>query len=92
MAAEVRLLLVHRLGETPQQALACALYLQGKDTLYGRYWGALEEIPALHFEACYWQGIGYCIDNGLSCFNAGARGSTSLSAALSVSPPIRCMA
>ncbi|GAB1083135.1 MAG: GNAT family N-acetyltransferase [Shewanella algae] len=78
MAAEVRLLLVHRLGETPQQALACALYLQGKDTLYGRYWGALEEIPALHFEACYWQGIDYCIENGLSCFNAGAQGEHKL--------------
>ncbi|MGX2953953.1 GNAT family N-acetyltransferase [Shewanella sp. JL219SE-S6] len=78
MAAEVRLLLVHRLGETPKQALACALYLQGKDTLYGRYWGALEEIPALHFEACYWQGIDYCIDNGLSCFNAGAQGEHKL--------------
>lgn len=43
-------------------------------TLWGRYWGALEHHPALHFEACYYQVIEYCISRGIQIFEGGAQG------------------
>jgi predicted N-acyltransferase len=51
-----------------------ALSFIGKDTLHGRYWGCLEEYNSLHFEACYYQGLDYCIANGLQRFDSGAQG------------------
>ena len=47
---------------------------RGPDTLYGRYWGADEAIPGLHFETCYYQGIDYCLREGLRVFEPGAQG------------------
>jgi hypothetical protein len=44
------------------------------DTLYGRYWGCSREYDCLHFEACYYQGIDYCIREGLKRFDPGAQG------------------
>ena len=57
-----------------EQPVAAALYFRGSDTLYGRYWGALREYDCLHFEACYYQGIDYCIREGLQKFDPGAQG------------------
>jgi len=54
--------------------IAAALFFRGDQTLYGRYWGCLEEYEFLHFETCYYQGIEYCIANGLQRFDAGAQG------------------
>ena len=54
--------------------IAAAVCLRGADTLYGRYWGALEQVAGLHFEACYYQGIAYCIEHGLQVFQPGAQG------------------
>ncbi|MGR9046449.1 MAG: GNAT family N-acetyltransferase, partial [Gammaproteobacteria bacterium] len=54
--------------------IGAALSLVGADTLYGRYWGSLEEYHSLHFEACYYQGLEYCIDHGLNRFDSGAQG------------------
>ncbi len=58
--------------------LAGALCLRGGDTLYGRYWGAHEDsggrVPGLHFETCYYQGIEYCLREGLRMFEPGAQG------------------
>jgi predicted N-acyltransferase len=54
--------------------MAGALFLRGADTLYGRYWGASDTVPGLHFETCYYQGIDYCLAEGLSCFEPGAQG------------------
>ena len=51
-----------------------ALLLRSADTLYGRYWGSDENVPGLHFEACYYQGIEYCLKHGLSIFEPGAQG------------------
>lgn len=62
----------------PQQMLAAALCFQGGNTLYGRYWGALEPNDYLHFELCYYQGIEYCIEQGLAFFDAGAQGEHKL--------------
>jgi len=54
--------------------IAGALYLRGTDTLYGRYWGARANLPGLHFETCYYQGIEYCLRERLSAFEPGAQG------------------
>lgn len=67
-----RLVLV--LGRQAGEPVAAALCLRSADTLYGRYWGASREIPGLHFEACYYQGIEYCIRHGLTRFEPGAQG------------------
>ncbi|MFT4926976.1 MAG: putative N-acyltransferase [Phenylobacterium sp.] len=56
------------------EIVAAALYFKSADTLYGRYWGCLEEQQFLHFECCYYQGIEYCIKHQLSRFDAGAQG------------------
>ncbi len=61
-----------------EQAIAYAWYFKDDHNLYGRYWGSLEEIPCLHFEACYYQGIDYCIANQLAHFDAGAQGEHKL--------------
>jgi len=58
--------------------VAGALFLVGDDTLYGRYWGCLEEYDRLHFETCFYQGMDRCIAEGLSRFDAGAQGEHKL--------------
>jgi hypothetical protein len=55
-------------------AVAAALYFRSSDTLYGRYWGCRQEFDCLHFEACYYQGIEFCIRHGLKRFDPGAQG------------------
>ncbi|TAN07781.1 MAG: N-acetyltransferase [Rhodanobacteraceae bacterium] len=54
--------------------VAGALFLSSRDTLYGRYWGAFDQVPGLHFELCYYQGIDYCLRHGLARFEPGAQG------------------
>ncbi|MGZ9100298.1 MAG: GNAT family N-acetyltransferase [Brevundimonas sp.] len=54
--------------------IAGALNLIGADALYGRQWGALEEVPFLHFELCYYQAVDFAISRGLSRVEAGAQG------------------
>jgi len=58
--------------------IAMALCLRDRDTLYGRYWGCLEEIRGLHFECCYYQGIAYCLREGIEHFQPGAQGEHKL--------------
>mgnify|MGYP002737839804 FL=1 len=66
--------LVIVLAELEGEPIAGALCLRGADTLYGRYWGASVELPGLHFETCYYQGIEYCLREGLGAFEPGAQG------------------
>jgi uncharacterized protein len=70
MADRVALIMAFRDGE----AIAGALNLIGRDALYGRQWGALDEVPFLHFELCYYQAIEFAISRGLSRVEAGAQG------------------
>ncbi|MCT4655380.1 MAG: GNAT family N-acetyltransferase [Cohaesibacter sp.] len=58
-------------GDRP---VAGALNFIGGDTLYGRYWGALDHYPCLHFELCYHQAIDWAIEHNLACVEAGAQG------------------
>lgn len=60
------------------EMLAASLCFKSDNTLYGRYWGCQEELEFLHFEACYYQGIEYCIRHNLSYFDAGAQGEHKL--------------
>ncbi|WP_243733021.1 GNAT family N-acetyltransferase [Luteimonas yindakuii] len=66
--------LVLILAEHGGETIAGALCLRGRDTLYGRYWGATRTLPGLHFETCYYQGIDYCLREGLAHFEPGAQG------------------
>jgi predicted N-acyltransferase len=54
--------------------VAAALCFKDNATLYGRYWGCKENYDALHFEACYYQGIEYAIKHQLTRFDPGAQG------------------
>jgi predicted N-acyltransferase len=67
-----RMLLVQ--GLKHGKTVAAALSFIGSDTLYGRYWGCAEAFDSLHFEACYYQGLEYCIEHGLQRFDSGAQG------------------
>ena len=58
--------------------VAGALNFIGRDTLYGRYWGAIENHPFLHFELCYHQAIDWAIAHGLHRVEAGAQGEHKL--------------
>jgi len=62
------------LAKHQDEYVASAFNLKGTNTLYGRHWGCFEEFDNLHFEACYYQGLEYCIDNGLKYFEPGAQG------------------
>lgn len=56
------------------EPVAMSLFLQGGGRLYGRYWGCIQDIPGLHFETAYYQGIDFCIRNGVRVFESGAQG------------------
>ncbi|NML10620.1 N-acetyltransferase [Sphingobium sp. AR-3-1] len=74
MGSQVLLILALRDG----RPIAGALNLIGADTLYGRYWGCVEDIPNLHFELCYYQAIDAAIARGLHKVEAGAQGGHKL--------------
>ncbi len=74
MADQCLLILAQRDG----QVVAGALNITGGDCLYGRYWGAIEHHPCLHFEICYYQAIDYAIANRLPRVEAGAQGEHKL--------------
>ena len=60
------------------QCIAGALMYNSDTHLYGRHWGCNEQIDGLHFEACYYQGIEFCIERGLQVFEPGAQGEHKL--------------
>ncbi len=60
------------------QIVAMAFLLKSTDSLYGRYWGCFEDIPNLHFECCYYQGIEHALAENLARFEPGAQGEHKL--------------
>ncbi len=70
MGEQLVMIQAHKNGDW----IAGALCFKDSQTLYGRYWGCLEDYPNLHFETCYYQGIEYAIANGLRRFDPGAQG------------------
>jgi len=72
---EQLMLVVARNGE---EIVAASLFLFDGKCLYGRYWGAVQEVSCLHFEACFYQGIEFCIEHGLTRFDPGTQGEHKL--------------
>ena len=79
------------IGEIEGQRIACSLIAIQERTLadgaiekvaYGRYWGAVARVDCLHFEACYYQPIAWCIENGYKRFEGGAQGEHKMARAL----------
>jgi len=62
------------IAERDGRPVAAALDLFSSSTLYGRYWGAMEFVPGLHFEACYYQAIEFAIERGIALIEGGAQG------------------
>jgi predicted N-acyltransferase len=62
------------LAEREGRAIAASLLVRDEKTLYGRYWGAVEQVPLLHFECCYYQAIEYAILKKIETFEGGAQG------------------
>ena len=70
LADNLLLIIASHAGEN----VACSLFFHDDTHLYGRYWGCKGNFNNLHFELCYYQGIEYCIENNLQCFNPGTQG------------------
>jgi predicted N-acyltransferase len=70
MADNVLLIMV----ASSDRYIAGALNFIGAETLYGRYWGAIEDHPGLHFETCYYRAMEFAIEHGLKTVEAGAQG------------------
>ena len=75
-------------AEREAKPMACSLIAlstgdqDAQKTAYGRYWGALERVDCLHFEACYYQPLQWCIANGFDSFEGGAQGEHKMARAL----------
>jgi predicted N-acyltransferase len=67
-----------KLAERAGAPIAAAIFFEGGGGLYGRYWGSATQEDSLHFEACYYQGIEYCIAKGLQFFDPGTQGEHKL--------------
>ncbi|MBY8974448.1 N-acetyltransferase [Rhodobacteraceae bacterium NNCM2] len=76
--AHLRDVILLVLCERDGRWIAGALNFIGRETLFGRYWGCIEDHPCLHFETCYYQAIDYAIAHGLKRVEAGAQGSHKL--------------
>jgi predicted N-acyltransferase len=70
MPESVMVKLAHHRG----RPIAAAIFFRSDVALYGRYWGAAAEFHSLHFETCYYQGVDYCISQGLQRFEPGTQG------------------
>lgn len=69
-------------AERAGKPIACSLIGIGGRVAYGRYWGALERVDCLHFEACYYQPLAWCIAHGYTRFEGGAQGEHKMARAL----------
>jgi predicted N-acyltransferase len=61
-------------AERDGRPIASSLLVHTADTLYGRYWGAIDDVPCLHFETAYYQPLEFCIARGIATFEGGAQG------------------
>ncbi|MES2319063.1 MAG: GNAT family N-acetyltransferase [Pseudomonadota bacterium] len=70
MPENILLVIAERAGKP----IASSLVIHSADTLFGRYWGELEHVPCLHFEAAYYQPLEFCIEQKIAVFEGGAQG------------------
>jgi uncharacterized protein len=84
------LFIAERAGKAKPQPVASSLIALSSghaggmpaETAYGRYWGALARVDCLHFEACYYQPLQWCIEHGVQSFEGGAQGEHKMARAL----------
>lgn len=76
MPEQIMLVIAYNSEDAP---VAAALFFHDNASLYGRYWGSKVEADSLHFEACYYQGIEYCLERGLNHFDPGTQGEHKIS-------------
>ena len=76
-------------GQAGKPRIAGSLHMIGGDCLFGRYWGAVEHHPFLHFELCYYQAIDYAIQHNIARVEAGAQGEHKLARGTCRPKPIR---
>jgi predicted N-acyltransferase len=62
-----------------REPVAAAVFFWCQEALFGRYWGAAADYHSLHFEACYHQGIEFCIERGIARFEPGTQGEHKVS-------------
>ena len=74
MPENILLVVAERAGSP----IAASLVIHSADTLYGRYWGEIEHVPCLHFEAAYYQPLEFCIEQGIQTFEGGAQGENKM--------------
>ncbi len=74
IAASMPRCMMIKVARHGREPIAAAIFFVGEDALFGRYWGASGNYHSLHFEACYHQGIEYCIARGLQRFEPGTQG------------------
>ena len=74
------------LGYRHHLPICAALDIFGEEALWGRYWGAIDFVSGLHFEACYYQAIEFCIERRLARFEGGAQGLHKLARGLLATP------
>jgi predicted N-acyltransferase len=74
-----RIMLAIARDELTRRPVAGALFFFKGDAIFGRYWGAVKDVRNLHFELCYYQGIEFAVERGMTLFEAGAQGEHKLS-------------
>jgi predicted N-acyltransferase len=74
MPQNILLIIAYQNTHQNDRPIAASLLIHDQHTLYGRYWGALETVPCLHFETAYYQSLEFCIAEGIQCFEGGAQG------------------
>ena len=74
------------IAEQGNEPIAASLLIYDQHTLYGRYWGALKQVPCLHFETAYYQPLAFCIAQQIRCFEGGAQGEHKMARALLPTP------
>jgi predicted N-acyltransferase len=71
--------LMVKLALRGRSVVAVAIFFCSQQALFGRYWGAADDYHSLHFEACYHQGIEFCIERQIACFEPGTQGEHKVS-------------
>ena len=76
------------IAESDGRPIASSLLLRDQERLYGRYWGALETVPCLHFETCYYQAIEAAIELGIQVIEGGAQGEHKMARGFTPQPTV----
>ncbi|NBW89770.1 MAG: GNAT family N-acetyltransferase [Gammaproteobacteria bacterium] len=79
LAATLGESMLFKFARVGTRIVAVAVFFKSADTLYGRYWGAIDDFHSLHFETCYHQGVEFCIEYGLQRFEPGTQGEHKVS-------------